>query len=187
MVSFGACFLCKNSHILPPHLHLPLAPQIHPQVTGNLTGRSNLAKISKPSSRCILTLLFSACPWPSLPPPKQYIAETCQRDQSLSPIQLWRFPLEFTMEACKLFGVADKMYSVLAESMSSGSRKPGFYASCVNLSKWLKLSVPRFPSQQNGSTNMYLPISRTCLSSSFVRFNCVNTLGDMLRTRAGVR
>lgn len=67
MVSFSAYSLCKHSSIPPPRLCLPLAPQIHPQVAGSLTGRSNLTKISKPSSQHTLTLLFFACP---SPPPK---------------------------------------------------------------------------------------------------------------------
>lgn len=47
------------------HLHLPSAPQIDPQVAGNLIGRSNLTKVSKPPCPYILTLLLSARP----PPP----------------------------------------------------------------------------------------------------------------------
>lgn len=83
---FGACSLCKNSHILPPNLCLPSAPQIHPQVTGNLIGRSNLSKILRPSHQCILTLPFSACPQHLFSHllPNCTIAETCQSDQRLS-------------------------------------------------------------------------------------------------------
>lgn len=87
-------------------LCLPLVPQIHPQVTGNLTGRSNLTKISKPPSQCILTLFFSPV---LVLLPSCSTAETCQRDQRLSSIWLWRLPLQLRMEECKVFSTSDTM------------------------------------------------------------------------------
>ena len=117
VVSFSAYSLCKHSSIPPLHLCLPLAPQIHPQVAGSLTGRSNLTKISKPSSQHTLTLLFFACP---SPPPKLHHSRDLLEGSKAVPHLLIK-------EECKVFRVSDILHS-LAKSVSSGGWKPGFCA-----------------------------------------------------------
>lgn len=89
-------FLCKNSY---NHLHLPSAPQIDPQVAGNLIGRSNLTKVSKPPCPHILTLLLS--PVLLLLPRGCTTAGTCQRARQALPRLLQCFPLGVAWKAAK--------------------------------------------------------------------------------------
>lgn len=81
------------------HLHHPSAPQIYPQVAGNLIGRSNLTKVSEPSYPYILTLLFSARPPP--PPPRLHHSRDLSEGPEALPMWLQCFPLEVTWRDAK--------------------------------------------------------------------------------------
>lgn len=149
------------------HLHTstsPWLPNLH--LTGNLIGRINLTKVSKPSGQCILTLLFSTyprCHTPILPPPPPEVSP--QQNLSEGPEFLPHLALALSIgiynggkQSLQCF-----WYNVewTAKSTGFGGRKYGLYTSCVNLNKLFNLCA-RLPGLQNGSINMYLSICRTC-------------------------